>query len=351
MAKRVTTKDIAELAGVSRTTVSFVLNDTPGMRIPEDTRQRVLDAARQLNYYPHAGARSMVSGRTNVIGFVLRQSAEQAFADQFLPQVLEGLTKAAGSLGYRTLFEAIPPDSVDEDAYTRLIREQHVDGIVLSGPRLDDQELLRVFAEGAHVVLLGQLPNTGIPFVDVDNIGGAALATQHLIRLGHRRIGIITNAPLIYTASSDRLTGYRQALEAAGIAYDEALVRFGDFSPHGGGVAMTDLLNVSPRPTAVFVASDTVALGALQAIRKQRLRVPENIAVVGFDDIPLVGFIDPPLTTIRLPAHDLGWHAAQKLIDLIANRDPTHRENILLETSLIVRQSCGAHTIRRIDAG
>ena len=175
MAKRVTTKDIAELAGVSRTTVSFVLNDTPGMRIPEDTRQRVLEAARQLNYYPHAGARSMVSGRTNVIGFVLRQSADQAFADQFLPQVLDGLTKATGALGYRTLFEAIPPDSMN-GGYARLIREQHVDGIVLSGPRLDDEELLRVFAEGASIVLLGQLPNTGIPFVDVDNVGGAALA-------------------------------------------------------------------------------------------------------------------------------------------------------------------------------
>src|SRR5262245_39796612 len=135
MAKRVTSKDIAELAGVSRTTVSFVLNNVPGMRIPEETRQRVLEAARRLNYHPDATARSMVSGRTNVVGFAVRQSADQAFADHFLPQVLHGLAQGAAALGYRTLFEPIPPDT-QTGAYTKLIRERHVDGIVLSGPRL-----------------------------------------------------------------------------------------------------------------------------------------------------------------------------------------------------------------------
>jgi DNA-binding LacI/PurR family transcriptional regulator len=346
MAKRVTTKDIAQLAGVSRTTVSFVLNNVPGMRITEETRQRVLEAARQLDYHPHAAARSMVSGRTSVIGFVVRQSADQAFADHFLPQVLNGLAQAAGALGYRTLFEPIPPDT-QSGAYTRLIQEQHVDGIVLSGPRLDDEELLRIHAEGAPIVLLGQLPNTGIPFVDVDNVGGATLATQHLISHGHRRIGLITNAPLIYTASADRLAGYRRTLEVAGLAYDEMLVRFGDFSPHGGEIAMTDLLEHRPRPTAVFVASDTVALGALQALRRHNLRVPEDLAVVGFDDIPMVEFLDPPLTTVRLPAYGLGWDAANKLIGLITGDRKSVDEDILLETRLVIRQSCGAHTAKR----
>ncbi|SRR5581483_570725 len=341
MSKRVTSKDIAELAGVSRTTVSFVLNNVPGMRIPEATRQRVLEAARQLNYHPDAAARSMASGRTNVIGFVVRQSAEQAFADHFLPQVLHGLAQAAAELGYRTLFEPIPPER-RHGVYMKLVRERHVDGIVLSGPRLDDQELLRAYAEGAPIVLMGQLPNTGVPSVDVDNVGGAALATQHLISLGHRRIGLITNAPLVYTASADRLAGYRQALAAAGIEYDEALVRYGNFSPQGGQAAMTELLALRERPTAVFVASDTVALGALQAIRQHRLNVPRDIALVGFDDIPLVGFIDPPLTTIRLPAFELGWRAAEKLIHAITEGEGTASSNVILETELIIRESCGA---------
>jgi DNA-binding LacI/PurR family transcriptional regulator len=129
-------------------------------------------------------------------------------------------------------------------------------------------------------------------------------------------------------------------LEAAGIPYDESLVRYGDFSPHGGAVAMRDLLDVQPRPTAVFVASDTVALGALQAIRQYNINVPNDLALVGFDDIPLVGFIDPPLTTIRLPAYGLGWSAAELLIRRISGDD--ENPSALLETELVIRESCGA---------
>lgn len=344
MTKRSTAREVAELAGVSRTTVSFVLNNLSGMRISEDTRQRVLDAARKLNYHPDATARRMVSGRTHVIGFVLRQHPEQAFADHFLPQVLNGLGQAAAAQGYHILFQPLPPRN-KTNAYVQLIRERHVDGIVLSGPRYDDQSLLRMQAEGAPVVLLGQLPNVDIPFVDVDNIGGARLATEHLIRLGHRRIALITNAPLEYTASSDRLTGYRQALEAAGLPYSESLVRYGQFTPQSGQAAMGELLDLSPRPTAAFIASDTVALGALQTIRRRGLNVPDDIGVVGFDDIPLAEFVDPPLTTVRLPAHGLGWGAAELLIRLIDADEPIRDPNVLLETELVVRETCGAERL------
>src|SRR5262249_44216753 len=142
-----------------------------------------------------------------------------------------------------------------------------------------------------------QLPNADIPSVDVDNVGGAALATKHLIKLGHKRIALITNAAPEYTASFDRLAGYRSALEGAGIPFDESLVRYGNLTPHSGDEAMTDLLGQPELPTAVFVASDTVALGALQAIRLHHLHVPEDLALVSFDDIPLAEFVDPPLTT------------------------------------------------------
>jgi DNA-binding LacI/PurR family transcriptional regulator len=340
MVKRATARDVAELAGVSRTTVSFVLNEVPGMRISDETRQRVQEAALQLSYHPDATARRMVSGRTNVIGFVLRQSSDQVFADQFLPQVLNGLSHAATAQGYHVLIEAIPPED-DSDAYIRLIRERHVDGIVLSGPRIDDKELLSFHAEGWPVVLMGQLPNTDLMFVDVDNVGGAATATQHLIALGHRRIAMITNAKRTYTAAADRLAGYQQALQAADIAYTETLVECGDFTLQSGRAAMTKLLERDPRPTAVFVGSDTVALGALQAIRTGGLRVPEEMALVGFDDVPFVEFVDPPLTTIRLPAYGLGWGAADLLIRAI-NKEDIQQPRVLLESELIVRQSCGA---------
>lgn len=341
MSKRVTSKDIARLAGVSRTTVSFVLNNTAGMRISEDTRQRVLDAVKQLNYHPDQAARSMASGRQRILGFVVRQSADQAFADLFLPQVLNGLTKAAGEQGYRVIFEPIAPED-HGDSYGLLTRTRHVDGIILSGPRSDDRELIDIHEEGAHVVLMGQLPDSGIPLIDVDNVGGAELATRHLIELGHRRIALITNALPAYTASIDRRAGYQQALEGAGIAYDESLVRYGNLTPHSGDEAMTDLLGTRERPTAVFVASDTVALGAMQAVRRQGLRVPQDIALVSFDDIPLAEFVDPPLSTIHLPAYALGWGAADMLLQLIEGEEPLQKPNVILETELIVRESCGS---------
>ncbi len=344
MAKRATAREVAERARVSRTTVSFVLNSIPGMRISEETRQRVLDAARQLNYHPDATARRMVSGRTHVIGFVLRQYPDQAFADQFLPQVLGGLGQAAAAQGYRILLEPIPPEN-HTSAYTQLIRERHVDGIVLSGPRFDDRELLSAQAEGAPVVLMGRLPDTGLPFVDVDNTDGARRATEHLLRLGHRHVALITNAPLAYTASADRLTGYREALETAGCPYDESLVRYGAFTPQSGQAAMRELLAATSRPTAVFVASDAVALGALQAIRERGLRVPRDVALVGFDDIPLAGFIDPPLTTVRLPAAGLGWGAADLLIRLITAEEAIRNPSVILDTELVVRDSCGAKLV------
>lgn len=335
--RRATSKDVADLAGVSRTTVSFVLNKTSGMRIGAATRQRVLRAAQRLNYHPDATARRMAGGRTFILGFVLRQSPEQAFNDHFLPQVLTGLSCTASEHGYHILFETIPPGD-HSGAYARLVRERHVDGIVLSGPRSDDRELRAIDAEGAPIVLMGKLSNSRIPSVDVDNVKSAVMATEHLIGLGHRRIGIITNAPVAYTASADRLKGYRLALKQAGIPYDISLVGYGNFTPQSGLVAMKRLLSSEPHPSAIFVASDTVALGALQELDRQGLHVPGDISLIGCDDIPLAEFIDPPLTTIRLPASALGRAAANLLISLIDGEKNVERE-VLLDTELIVRSS------------
>jgi LacI family transcriptional regulator len=269
----------------------------------------------------------------------LRQTPDQVFSDRFLPQVLLGLSKAATVQGYHLLIEPAPPEGNQSD-YTRLIRERHVDGIILSGPRFDDEDLIRMHLDDVPIVLMGQLPHTDLPFVDVDNVGGAMLATQHLVNLGHRRIGFVSNAPLTYTASADRLAGYQRALLAAEIYYDEALVRYGDFTPASGEAAMKDLLQVDPRPTAVFIASDTVLVGALKVIRAAGLDIPNDLALVGFDDIPLTEFIDPPLTTIRLPAYGLGWGAAEMLIRRI-NQESIKQPGVLLETALVVRKSSG----------
>jgi LacI family transcriptional regulator len=341
MVKRATALEVAKRAGVSRTTVSFVLNDVPGMRISPETRQRVVEAARELDYHPNAAARHMVTGRASAIGFIMRQRSDQVFADHFLPQVLLGLNQAALRKNYHTLIDLIPPGD-HSTSYTSILSEHHVDGIVVSGPLSQDEELIRIHAQGAPVVLLGQFPNSDIPSIDVDNMRGASLATRHLLDLGHRRIALITNSSLDYTAASDRLDGYRQTLASAGISYDPDIVRYGNFTPASGFETMESLLASPRRPTAVFIASDTVALGALQAAHLYGLRVPEDLAVVGFDDIPLAEFIEPALTTVRLPAQALGYGAAEQLIQLIEGRQTRGNRKVLLNTELIVRQSCGA---------
>lgn len=339
--KRTTMRQIAAEAGVSRTTVSFVLNGITGINISPDTRQRILDIAQRLNYIPDSAALSLARGRAGAIALILRQNPHQVISDAFLAPVVQGVSAAVKPHGYRVLVE--PLDPADGPAsYGDLVRSRRADGLLLSGPRLDDDELSRVAAEKIPIVLLGQLPDTAIPFVDVDNMLGATVAVRHLIEQGHRRIACITNAPVTYAASHDRLAGYRYALEEAGIGYDEALVRYGGFTDESGDEAMSELLSVTPRLTAVFVASDVVALGALSAIHSAGLSVPGDIALVGFDDIPLAQYIDPPLTTVRLPAYGLGWGAGQMLVRLIEDRDDVTERQVLLETELVIRDSSGA---------
>jgi LacI family transcriptional regulator len=314
------------------------LNDVSGISISEATRRRVLDAARKLNYHPDSAARKLVSGKSRMLGLVLRQSPEQVFADAFLPQVILGLGQATARQGFHVLLSPLEPN--DHAGYTRLIHEKHVDGIIMSGPRQADQDLIDLHRSSVPLMLMGQMPGTDLPFVDVDAMKGAAAAVGHLVQLGHQRIGFVTNASLDYTSAQHRLAGYRQALEQAGLPYDAALVRMGNFTPASGVAAMEELLELNPRPTAVFAASDVVALGAMQAIKRAGLRIPEDVAVVGFDDVPLVGFTDPPLTTIRLPAYGLGWAAGERLARVIQG-DELDQRGVFLETELIVRESSG----------
>jgi LacI family transcriptional regulator len=338
--RQATSQDVADLAGVSRTTVSFVLNNVPGVKISEETRQRVLKAARQLNYYPTSAARTLASGKTHRIGLVLCEQRDHLMANAFLPAFLRGVNDLANQEGYRVVFQSAG-DRMSETAYVGLLREQHVDGLIVSSPRSDFQ-LSRLHEEGYLLVLHGHLPDCTLPFVDVDNVGGAYKAVSHLIGLGHRRIGLITNAPLSYTSSQDRQAGYRQALQEAELPFDDELVRYGEFFPESGRRAMESLLALLPPPSAVFVASDVVALGAMAAVRERGMRIPQDVALVGFDDIFLAAYVSPPLTTVRLPAYGLGWAAGDMLIQLIGEDEPVEMQ-MLLESELVIRQSCGGN--------
>jgi LacI family transcriptional regulator len=330
---------VAKLAGVSQSTVSLVLNGVVGSRIGEKSRRRVLDAARRLDYHPNASARSLVRQRAGVLGLVLRQHSDFLGANAFLPRVIAGLTSVTVPAGYKLLVEPIE-DVTRPDAYIQLAREAHVDGMILSGVHTDDDQLRRLSERDFPVVLWGRLPGSDLPFVDVDNRAAARTAVEHLISLGHRRIACITNGPATDAASAARLDGYRDALEAAGLTFAAALVRYGDFEERSGTEAMLELLALSPRPTAAFVASDEVALGAIKATRALGLRVPDDVALVGFDDLPISEFVDPALTTVRLPARAIGAQAGSMLIELItSNVEPESR---FLPTELVIRDSCGA---------
>jgi LacI family transcriptional regulator, galactose operon repressor len=348
MPRRPTSADVATEAGVSRTTVSFVLNNRTDVKIPDETRQRVRSAAARIGYHPHGPARQLAAGRSHVIALVLRQRPEQIAADAVLVETLRGLASAARTGGFRVLVEPLPPDGPDS-GIDSLLREQQVDGLIVSGPRLDDASLVAlVEADDFPIVIQGAFPGLAVKSVDVDNVRGAERAVEHLLSLGHRRIACITNAPLIYTAANDRYDGYCQALLRAGLPFRAELVSEAAFDAPSGHRAMAELLGRASFD-AVFVASDVVALGAIGALREAGRRVPDDVSLVGFDDIPLAAYFDPPLTTVRLPAFELGQAAGRALLERITHRAIPTRT--LLPTELIVRGSTAPPASHRARAG
>ena len=216
-----------------------------------------------------------------------------------------------------------------------------MDGIIFSGPRLDDNALKLLAQVNFPTVLMGALPSKSFYSVDIDNVLAARTATEHLIKLGHTRIACITNTTPNYSAASDRLRGYQQALQKHDIVPDDRLVRYGNFDPQSGFRAMNGLLSLNSAPTAVFVASDVVAYGAMSAINKSGLQIPGDVAVIGFDDVPLSEFFQPRLSTIHLPIQKLAQAAGNLLIQLINGEVPENRQ-VLLDTHLVIRESCGA---------
>jgi LacI family transcriptional regulator len=238
------------------------------------------------------------------------------------------------------LIDIVDPEH-QKEAYIQLARAKRIDGILFSGPRLDDEGLRLLEQEGFPTVLIGRIPETGLCMVDVDNRAAARKAVAHLISLGHRRIACITNAQPSYSASIERLEGYLDALRAAGLRHDDTLIRYGDFTMDSGYRCMQDLLESKASFSAAFVASDTLALGSKAALCERNLSVPKDVALVGFDDLPIARFMDPPLTSVHLPVSDLARRASETLISIM-NGNPVDRQSILLDTSLIVRQSCGS---------
>lgn len=330
-------EDVARLAGVSRTTVSFILNDQPNINIPDTTRQRVLQAAQELNYIPNVQALNLARGRTMMVALVVRQTSEQHSADMFLGEFIRGTTQVIEAEGYHLLVHAAEPNAV-HSTYGQLTRTRKVDGLLISSPLVNDPEIALLHREDTPMVLHGATDIPDIASVDVDNTQGALKAVRYLLELGHRRIGHISNAPFTYSSSQDRLDGYRQALAGMGIAYDERLVCAGEFTAQSGRAPMQHLLDLAEPPTAVFIGSDVVALGAMEVIFERGLAIPEDISIVSFDDTFISRYLRPALTTVHLPAYSLGRNAGEMLLNIL-NRVSLPTLHVLLPTELVIRNS------------
>ena len=335
-----TLDDVARIAGVSRSTVSRVINDHPS--VSEKARCAVEEAIAKCGYRPHAVARSLATNTTNIVGIVVPESVTKLFTDPYFPLMLRGATEACNQNGYHLILSLFTGTVASGVMHDRIARSGYIEGVVLANASLDEELIPSLFDEGIPFVNIGRHPNDLVNYVDVDNTGGARMATEHLIRLGHSRIATIAG-PSDMTPSQDRLNGFLDVMSAHRLPVSEGLVAEGDFTEAGGRAAMMQLLAESP--TAVFAASDTMAICAIKALRAADLRVPEDVAIVGFDDIPSSLTIDPELTTVRQPIEQIGRMAVETLFSVIRSSRqtgyPSSAQRLVLPTELVIRKSCG----------
>lgn len=337
-------RDIARKAGVSVATVSRVINDVDRHKVGPETRERVLSIARSMDYRPNAQAVALVTGRPpNVLGLYLPYHSH-VFDSFYFTEIIRGASDAASGRGMSIALYMPNRDDARDVPREVLGGSRSVAGLLLIGARLDDPVITRCGKTGGPFALVSNAARESeVSSVDCDNLAGAETAVRHLVALGHRRIAFIAG-PRDSSNARDRRLGYEAALHAAGLPVDPALMALGDFTESGGRDAMAHLLGLKDSPTAAFAANDVMALGAIAALRAAGRRIPDDVALVGFDDIPIARYVEPRLTTIRQPIYDIGRRAAEIVLDRAASppdaSSPAIRE--VLPTELVVRESCGA---------
>jgi LacI family repressor for deo operon, udp, cdd, tsx, nupC, and nupG len=321
-------RTVAAAAGVSIATVSRVLK-TPDV-VTKATRDKVLAAVAATGYRPNALASGLRRSKSDNIVVVV-----PFIQNPFFSGVIQGIEGVAFAEGYQVLLGESQNDQARLDSYAAMLRSKTADGLILLGAALPSQ----IPDKTPLVLACEYFPDHRIPAIRIDNETAAREATAHLIGLGHRRIGKISG-PAGNQLSRDRLSGYRSALETAGLAYDENLIAEGQFDVESGHRAMIRLLDLPEPPTAVFSASDEMAIGALKAAREHGRRVPEDLSLIGFDGIRFADFCDPPLTTMVQPNVEIGAAAARMMIGMLRGGEAPAGD-IVLPASLLVRQSTG----------
>lgn len=337
MSNKLTIQRIAELADVSKATVSRVLNEYPHVR-PE-VREKVQKVISETGYQPNNIARLLASDRSSIIGLVISASAQMVFNDPYFPALTEAISSGAADNNLILSLFVSYTEKQGRDTLNGILAAGLFDGLIITADHKGDAFISQLQEAEIPFVFIGRPGEAqGINYVDADNVKGGYLATSHLVDLGYRRIGTIASDQ--NTAGDDRLAGYHAALQERGIAIEKELLAFGDYTLESGYYAMKALIR--HKPEAVFVASDTMALGALRALREAGLRVPGDIALVSHDDLPPAIQADPPLTTVQQQIATTGQMAVEKLAQIIMTGKAHPAQHIINPVKLIVRASCGA---------
>lgn len=333
--KKVNINDVAKLAEVSKSTVSKVFSNDE--RISQTTKDKVLEVARRLDYRPSLVPGALKTGKTKAVGLILPN-----VMNPFFPGIIKGVEDVAVENGYMVVFCNSDERIEKEALYFQMFEDRWVDGIIISGvtgkSREEKEYIRNLHKKGIPAVLIDrEIENYFTNIVMIDNEGAALKATKYCLDLGHKRIGFIS-APLDIKIFTDRFKGYRKALKENEIEFDRNLVIESDQTTQGGREATKQLLSLNDPPTAIFAVNDLMAIGALREIRERDLKVPEDISVVGFDNIPLASLVNPALTTIAQPIYEIGREAMSLLIKNIEKKDLT-KSKIILDTRLVVRES------------
>lgn len=335
---RYTIKDIARESGVSLSTVSLVLNKNP--RISAVTRDRVVKTMERLGYQPNRMARSLAWRYTRTLGVVM-PPLRHAMADVYFGEIISGICDRASKLGYKVMLEVARTEFIDNKEHLGLYDQKFVDGLLLVGGN-ERQRFVADFVDGSRPFLMvnNYSKEFALNHVVSNYHYGAWQATQHLVRLGHRRIGFIAGGLQEIQTSRDVLDAFKEALAEQKVAFDPSLVADGWLTEEGGMKAIEDLLAIDRGITAVFALNDKMALGAMKKLNDLGIRVPHDVAVVGFDDIPQASYAIPGLTTVHQPLYEIGKQSCERLIELIHGK--VDRVQDVIPIYLVVRDSCGA---------
>jgi len=338
--KRLTMREIAKIAGVSHMTVSRALYNDP--RIREETKKRILDLADKLNYRPVARARPFASRKSNLIGLVVSD-----ISNPFCAELARGIEDKAHEEGYNVIFCSTDNKPERMESYVHLMMDAGVDAFIFASTRLREPVVEKLIDERFPLVLVNRkLRGETCNYVVLNNMKGAYEITEHLINLGYRKIAIITGPSNFFTGL-ERLKGYQQALKDHGIEFDDNYVIQGYFTREMGYKGTKELLTMEERPEAIFAGNDYVAMGVIDAVEELGLRIPEEIALVGFDDTAFASNQRIRLTTVSQRTYEMGNLGVQILIDYIERKETDYTHRVVLEPRLVIRESCGQKLLEK----